>query len=174
MKLKEKVIIDFEAFFTFGKFDFLKLGKTKEWILNNFPDPDGFDENPDIVQYDIWLYGNIELHFNKDKLFMIFSDYINKLDGGNFLKLKKWFLKDSELLKLSDVIDHLNEKHIDFSKKKNHIVKSSVMLKLQSGVELSFHLDQRYDEENEEEFLKRCLNTNHNEFNLSSFHLSEN
>ena len=64
MKLKGKINIDFEEFFTTGKFDFLKLGKTKEWILNNFPDPDGFDEYPEIYKDDIWRYGNIELHFN--------------------------------------------------------------------------------------------------------------
>ena len=37
MKIKEPIVIDFKAFFTTGKFDYLKLGSSKEWVINNFP-----------------------------------------------------------------------------------------------------------------------------------------
>ena len=40
MKLKTPIEIDFLGFFKTGKFDCLKLGQSKEWILNNFPNPD--------------------------------------------------------------------------------------------------------------------------------------
>jgi hypothetical protein len=170
MKLKEKINIDFEEFFATGKFDFLKLGKTKEWIINNFPDPDGFDEHPEVFKDDIWRYGNIELHFNNDELFLIFSDYINGLDGGDSLELKKWFLVNTDMLKLSDIISQLNTKHIDFQKRTNNIGQTTVNLELQSGVGLGFHLEEKIDEDYEE-FLERCKNTNQDEFRLGSFSL---
>ena len=170
MKLKEKIKIDFEDFFATGNFDFLKLGKTKDWVINNFPDPDGFAEHPEVFKDDIWIYGNIELHFNNDELFLIFSDYINELEGGDSLELQKWFLTDTEKLKLSDVISQLNNKHIDFQKKTNNIGQTTVNLELQSGVGLGFFLEEKA-EEDYKEFLKRCKNTSQNEFRLGSFSL---
>ncbi len=170
MKLKEKITIDFEEFFTTGRFDFLKLGKTKEWIINNFPNPDGFDDHPEVFKDDIWRYGNIELHFDNDELYLIFSDYINELEGGDALELKKWFLENTEMLKLADVISQLNSKHIDYQKRTNTTGQTTVNLKLQSGVKLRFYLEEKPNE-NHEEFLQRCKNTNQNDYNLGSFSL---
>lgn len=168
MKLKEKINIDFEEFFATGKFDFLKLGKTKEWVMNNFPDPDGFDEDPEVFNDDIWYYGNIELHFNEDELFLIYSDYINDLDGGDSLELEKWVLEDTNKLKLSDIIHVFNEIHLNFCKKKDNIFHEMITLELDSGVSLTFQLKEDPEESNDE-FIERCKKTNQNEFQLSSF-----
>lgn len=168
MRLKEKIVIDFEEFFTSGKFDFIQLGKTKEWITHNFPDPDGFDEHPEIFNEDIWTFGNIEFHFNKDELFLIYSDCINELDGGDSLELKKWFLEETEKLKLSEVLSQLNAKHIDFCKKTNSTLPTTVHLELQSGVDLAFSLEER-PEENYSDFIERGKSTSQDEFMLVSF-----
>ncbi|EHH6118450.1 hypothetical protein J8O47_002069 [Listeria monocytogenes] len=40
MKLNKPVEIEMETFIQKGEFDCIKIGQTKEWILNNFPDPD--------------------------------------------------------------------------------------------------------------------------------------
>ncbi|BDD12088.1 hypothetical protein FUAX_45200 (plasmid) [Fulvitalea axinellae] len=117
---------------------------------------------------DIWTYGNIELHFNNDELFLIFSDYINELDGGNSLELKKWFLENTEKLKLSDIISQLNSKHVDYQKVTN--IGLSVNLELESGVSLGFLLEENLDEEYED-FLERCKKTNQDEYRLGSFSL---
>lgn len=45
MKLSHKISIIFLDFFKTGRFDCLKLGQTKEYIVHNFPDPDGFDSH---------------------------------------------------------------------------------------------------------------------------------
>ncbi len=170
MKLKEKITVDFEEFFATGRFDFLKLGKTKEWILNNFPDPDGYEKHPEIFKNDIWTYGNIELHFSNDKLFLIFSDYIDELNGGDSLTLKKWFLENKEPLKLSNVISELNNKHIDFRKRTNRTGQLTVILELESGVHLGFLLEENTNE-NYEDFIERCKKTNQDEYMLVSFSL---
>ena len=62
MKLETKINIDILDFIKNGKFDYIKLGQTKEWILNNFPDPDILD-----FKYNIWTYGNIEFHWNEKR-----------------------------------------------------------------------------------------------------------
>ena len=158
MKLSKPIEIDFLEFFKTGKFDFLKLGQTKEWVLHNFPDPDGGFDN-DLLEkkeFDIWTYGDIELHFQHEKLFLIFSDYWYewKLEGGEYLNLKKWIFEDISKLNLQYMLQELNNQNIDYKKKTD---KLGVLVRLNSGVELTF------ENLNDEEGLSS------NEFHLSSF-----
>ena len=53
--------IDFLEFIKTGRFNCIKLGQKKDYILNNFPKPNNVwnDES----ENGIWLYGNIEFHF---------------------------------------------------------------------------------------------------------------
>ncbi|EHC1583774.1 hypothetical protein JT374_001857, partial [Listeria monocytogenes] len=60
MKLNKPVEIEMETFIQKGEFDCIKIGQTKEWILNNFPDPDSISNIGHNLY--IWLYGNIEFH----------------------------------------------------------------------------------------------------------------
>ncbi len=118
MKLKSPITINFLDFFKRGKFDFIKLGQTKEWILNNFPDPDDYNTEFIKRKFAIWRYGNIEFHFNdSNELFLIYSDYISTLNGGKNLLLEKWILTDYNKLKLSHVLAELNKESIDYKKK---------------------------------------------------------
>jgi len=161
------VLIDFKEFLSAGKFDFLKYGKTKEWVINNFPDPDGFDDSPEIYKDDIWCYGNIELHFYKEELHLVFSDYIDTLDCGESLELKKWFLGNKETPTLLQVISELNKEHIDFEKT-TLSTGEIIEIKLASGVKLSFLLEEREDESHSE-YLDRCESANHDDFTLNAF-----
>ncbi len=175
MILKDKILIDFKVFFSQGKFDFLKLSNTKKWIINNFPDPDGYSEvNDAVYKSDIWTYGNIELHFDKEQqLFLIFSDYIKDLNGGNHLKLDKWFLEDTDNLKLSDILKYLNEEHIDYRKKTIcYGGEVTVEIELNSGVSLGFMLEE-FENEDYDSFINRSKTTNQNEFEMISFSLME-
>lgn len=149
MQLAQKITIDLLDFFKTGRFDCLKLSQTKEYIINNFPDPDGFEEG--YMNYrkhgDIWRYGNIELHFdNENKLYLIFSDYISTLNGGENLILEKWILNKSSDLTLLKVMDALNKEHIDFEKR-TALQLNEIIVKLStSKVELFFQL---FEEEGE-------------------------
>lgn len=162
MELNKKVIIDFYEFFSEGKFDFLSLGKCKEWVLNNFPDPDGYVENKAVFNDNIWTYGNIELHFNEDKLFLIYSDYIDELDGGDSLELKKWILEENADKSMINIIQHLNSKQIDYAKKTNKDLQM-VTLTLQSNIILYFY------PENDED--KSEKNNDQNQYQLTAFAL---
>lgn len=157
MNFKEKIKIDFLEFFKSGKFDFIKLGQTKEWILNNFPEPDSrFSGKMLKNAFDIWTYGDIEFHFAGQELFLIYSDYCTTLKGGKKLKLNKWILSDVSKLKLLYVLTELNSNNIDYKKKTDNL---GVILRLKSGVELTF------------ENINETDNLSANEFQLVAFGL---
>ncbi|WP_109098214.1 hypothetical protein [Aquimarina sp. AU58] len=160
MKLKTSIEIDILEFFKTAKFDYLKLGQTKEWILNNFPDPDCFGTNFLTEEVNIWTYGGIELHFENKKLYLIFSDYWyeGKLDSSRQLKLNKWIFEDVSQLNLLFVLTKLNEHNIDYKKKTDNL---GVLLRLKSGVELTF------------ENINDIEGLNSNGFQLTSFALVE-
>ena len=137
MKLKTPIEIDFLEFFKTGKFDYLKLGQTKELIINNFPDPDGYDASFLTEEVYIWTYGGIELFFENEKLYLIFSDhwYEGKLSDTKQLKLNKWIFEDTDKLNLLYVLGKLNKHDIDYKKKTDQL---GVLLRLDSGVEFTF------------------------------------
>lgn len=147
MKLNNPIDIEILEFFKTGKFDYLKIGQSKEYILNNFPDPDYFTTYKEFSRYNIWCYGNIELHFNDDILWMIFSDYIGTLNGGNSIRINKWILSKPKKLNLLYTINQLNKENIDFKKITDKKLQF-VTLHLASNVELSFH-HQDNDTEND-------------------------
>lgn len=136
MQLPRPISIDMLDFLRDGRFDCIEPGQTKEWILNNFPDPDGKCRIAD----DIWLYGNIEFHFGGGELVHIYSDHFphEKLHGGRHIALKRRLLSRVKKLNLPHVIRWLNRRGIDFVKQSD---KLGIRLYLQSGVELYFEND---------------------------------
>ncbi len=157
MILLHKINIAILDFIKTGRFDYLKLGQTKEWILNNFPDPEFIGDS--VMDAPIWFYGSIELHFDKDELFLIFSEDMAALDGGQFLELDKWIFGDPTKLTLANFIAQLNLEDIDFSKRTEKFDSKYIRITItQSNVQLSF-----VDAENELD--------NPNEFPLTSISL---
>ena len=133
MKLNNKVEISIFDFFKHGKFDYIKLGQTKEWILDNFPDPDGQNK---YRSGDIWQYGNIEFHFSENKLFLIFSDRLDNFNGGENLLVNNWIL-DEDDSSLIHILRILNENDIDYKKKTFNT--NTIKVTLESGVTLDFY-----------------------------------
>jgi len=144
--------IDLKKFFKLGEFDFVKLGKTKEWLTYNFPYPDDHDEDS-LESASIWRYGNVEFHFDNDKLTMIFSDYLYGLEGGEGLELDLWFLTSQEPLTLIDVMIELHKEKIEYRKENDSL--GDVKLRLKSGVTLFFGTNFMEDDEDvsENEYL---------------------
>lgn len=128
--------IDFLEFIKTGKFDCIKIGQTKEYILENFPKPDSIWDDYH-TSSNIWTYGNIEFHFSKNELYMIFSDHFNyqKLNAGKHISIDRWIFERPRRLTLKNVIQELNTHHIDFQKT---TTKLNIELKLNSGVILYF------------------------------------
>lgn len=171
MKLNDKIVIDFKEFCSSGNFDSIRLGKTKEWIIHNFPDPDGYPEDSSVYDDDIWCYGNIEFHFQQEVLAFIFLDFAQGLYGGNSLEIQAWFLKDSGQLNLESVIQELNKAQLDFVITAEDSVASKVKLKiLNSGLIFGFNLNEMKYENSPLSQEQDEIN-NQNEFKLRYFAL---
>ncbi len=136
MNQHKPIKISIKDFFLKGDFKGIEIGKNKKWILKHFDKPD--------VKYDagnnlsIWSYGNIEFHFNKDELYLIFCDHLDMLKNTKTIKLRKWILKDVSKLTLSYVLTILNKKRVNYQIKFDEKLENAVLCIKKSKVELWF------------------------------------
>ena len=141
--------INLLEFIKYGKFSTLQLGESRDSFLDNFPSPDGFEDGDDWRDgnFEIFTYGDMEFHFFKDRLYLIFSDYFNILDGGDSLAFEdRWiFEKESKMLTIEYVVLKLVNEKIAFSIEWNEKSLGTVVLKIQSGVELLFEKENHND-----------------------------
>ena len=168
MTLTEPIDIDLLTFIKTGKFDYIKLGQTKEWIINNFPDPD--ENYADNYNSPIWFYGDIEFHFNDDnKLFLVYSDRIDTLNGGQSLRLHKWIFDKPQELTIQNVTNHLAKERIGYQLKygtlSNAFTSATIEI-LSSGVTMGFSLPE--NEEDYDQYLERLAKADGNLFLLDS------
>lgn len=151
MELKHQIDISMRDFILFGKFDYIKLGKSKNWILNHFPKPDDWTADFSLEKAPFWRYGTIEFHFTDDNLSMIFTDNITTLNGGEKLSLDLWVLENGHQPTLAEVINELNNSKINytvnnqipFAKDKIWEGRSKIIVN-ESGVELIFDSPEEY------------------------------
>lgn len=138
MLLKESIDIDLYKFITEGTFDCIKIGQNKEWILNNFPDPDYQDD----MGHDcyIWSYGNLEFHFEGDELFLIWCDNFIQLDAGKHINLQPWVFQDlhKEDISLTKFINLLNADKISHIIYHDHKIQNAIVRILKSNAEIYF------------------------------------
>ena len=137
MRYHFPIAIDIYDFLYTGRFDYLAIGQSAESILQMFPAPDCVPKGL-LVQkgWNIWLYGDIELHFSDNRLTQIRADFQPDaaLSGGRWVKLNPWFFANG-CLDVYAVIQRLVQRNIDFIKTETH---TNLILQLQSGVELIF------------------------------------
>lgn len=173
MHLPHPIEIDLLEFIRTGKFDFIKLGKTKEWILSNFSDPDNLDL--DTYRSPVWCYGNIEFHFHEEELFLIYSDYVNELSGGPHLTFRKWLFDNPKQLTLGKVAWQLATERIGFQLSYGILTNgcmSATITALASNVKLSFSLAQRFDE-SQAQYAARLRETDSNLYEMFAISLSK-
>lgn len=137
MRYHFPIAVDIYDFLYTGRFDYLEIGQSAESILQMFPAPDCVPKGL-LVQkgWNIWLYGDIELHFSDNRLTQIRADFQPDaaLSGGRWVKLNPWFFANG-CLDVYAVIQRLVQRNIDFIKTETH---TNLILQLQSGVELIF------------------------------------
>ena len=128
--------------------DVLKTGQNRDWVLKNFPLPDDFEDGESYRndEFEIFNYGDFELHSSHDTLFLIFADYDGQLESGKSIGLtQKWiFENDTSELNLPFVMQALENENIGFVTEKNDAL-YSVTLKIDSEVELHFESNESYD-----------------------------
>ncbi len=159
MKLNQKIKISILEFFQTGNFYRLIPGKTKEWILNNFPDPNYIGIGETLESAAIWRYGNLELHFDQQELFLIYSDYIEDLSSGKFLELDPWILGKTGDFSLERIMREFNTLRMDYTILNKPDYDMIELIITESQVKLTFHPE---DDENDKD---------PNQFKLGSFSL---
>ena len=144
-----KVDIDILDFVKTGKFGFLKLGESKDEIINQGFPPEDWLNGESKESSRIWRYGNIELHFdNGNDLSGIFTDYVSDIDCGESISISNWWIlpngkKRPDLL---STIKELNCLSLNYTKTTFDV--GYIELKLSNGVYFSFdHPDEKPDEE---------------------------
>lgn len=155
-------------FLKFGKFDFIELGQSKEWILRNFTDPDDFNIDTFLKPtISIWQYGKFEFHFSKNQLYMIFSDHFQsnykgeQFNAGESIAVQPWIFENPAQLTLNFVMQIFVTENIDFEK---ITTPHNIMIKTQGGVRLYFADD--YDQTGE------LIGKDPNQFMLHAFGLT--
>ncbi|WP_162921710.1 hypothetical protein [Listeria costaricensis] len=134
--LSHPIDINLQDFILNGKFDYIKIGQTKEWITTNFPDPDSINNMGHNLF--IWTYGNIEFHFNADRLFLIWCDNFHSFSAGQNIRLDKWIFEDTQHLTLQSMTDILHRHKVDFSVTHQPKWQTTVIQITKSHVELFF------------------------------------
>lgn len=122
--------VNLKDFILNGEWGSIKLGMTRNEILNKIGEPEDWLSNVKNKNSSvIWRYGNIEFYFgmsgikeNKDKLEMIFTDYLTNINGGNTFDIDKWFFKKYKNNKVP--------KHLQLKKIKKIFYKNKISFKL--------------------------------------------
>lgn len=154
MIFPHKIPIDMFEFLKMGKFDYIEIGQTQAWILNNFPDPDDF--NGKLLARDIWRYGMFEFNFSEHKLTHIFSDhfqhdrYGKQFNAGNTIDINPWIFAYPKQLTLQFVMQELTKHQIDFNKKTE---KYWIGLTTQGGIKLMFEIPENSENTDPNTFL---------------------
>ena len=130
-------MIDMADFLKTGKFDCIKIGQAKQWILENFPNPDS-DTDAGCAQ-SICTYGKIDFHFNQEVLFSIWCNHLEGLHAGRKTRLThKWIFDDLTESSLRQVTEVINNKQMDYRIKHYHSMGNTTMILRKSQVRLHF------------------------------------
>ena len=151
--------INLRDFFLKGQFDSVKIGQTKDYIINNFAQPD--DDSDMGYNMRIFSYGCIEFHFEFDVLFLIWCDNLTYLKNTKSIKFDKWIIKDLAKMTLPNVLKILNSEKSNYSVKFDEKLKNAIIKIKPSNVNLWF---EPMKEENDE---------NPNNYKLIAFGLSD-
>ena len=87
----KKIELDLLNVFRTGVFYNLKLGATREWMLNNFVEPDDVVNGETWKDSNFWKYGNIDFFLEDDKLKEICVRWLDPLIVGKSFKIKNGY-----------------------------------------------------------------------------------
>jgi hypothetical protein len=119
-----------------GRFGRIEVGAARQQILEVLPQPSIWSAEPAWDEAKIWKYGQIELHFAKDRLWMIFSDGDGLVDGSPSLKIDAWVLRRG--LPRTLLEDALRAEQIDYSLSRPDYDKSQCALSTEAGARFTF------------------------------------
>ena len=123
-----------------GNLGLLNLGMKRLEIEQQLGKPEDWEVGKnDYQQSNIWKYGDIELHFKKDKLEMIFMDNFTNLAGGKNIKLDCWIINGK--LTYQKAQQHFLSSSISFSTKSDVYNENGIFLVSSCNTILAFSGD---------------------------------
>ncbi len=166
VKLQHKIEIDLQDFIFTGKFDYVEMGCTQEWLKHHFADPD--DTGDFGHKMTIWRYGSIELHFFEQKLHLIWCDDLSFVQKSPSLKLKKWLMKDIKLMNFKKVLKVLNQHQVNYLVKFDQTL-NTIQLKIQRS-QVVLHFEATQEKQKHEHYQCVAFGLSHPDFDHFSGH----
>lgn len=139
--------VSLKDFILTGNWGSIRLGLARTEVINLIGEPEDWLSNAkNYSESVIWSYGNIEFYFDSsDKLEMIFTDYLENINGCQTFNMDSWFLskskqKNKKNLQLKTIRKILNKNKIRFKLNKVNTDKiEQYEMLFNSGVKIMFH-----------------------------------
>jgi hypothetical protein len=87
------MLICLRDFIATGAFGPLSLGANREEVKSAFGVPPTWSTESACERAAIWKYGDIEFHFDNDRLWLIFADDFDQPRGGASLQIEAWIVR---------------------------------------------------------------------------------
>jgi len=130
-----------------GIFGFIKIGDSKQDLLNNQLTPESWLRDYNIDNSPIWRYGNIDFHFTDSNILTsITNNYVTEINGGKPIQIiDRWIFKENNNPTLKEALDYLSLLGLDYKKETNNL--NIINIELKNGVFFSFeNLESEQDE----------------------------
>jgi hypothetical protein len=119
-----------------GCFGRIEIGAVRQQILEVLPPPSDWSAGSAWAGAEIWKYGQIELHFAKDSLWMVFSDSDGLSDGSPSVEIDTWVLRRG--LPRTLLENALRDEQIGYSLSQPAFDKRQCVLSTEAGVRFTF------------------------------------
>lgn len=141
------ISVSLRDFAATGMFGPIQLGMTRTEIEQLLGTPELWGTEKHCGVATIWRYSEIEFYFEKNKLFMVFTDHDTLANGGNACAIDPWIIRPG--LPGDELETALRGERIEFTvSRPNHDLRQRLILTAGS-VEFSFvdHTDPEWPHE---------------------------
>ena len=97
------LVFNMREFLLHGTFEDFRIGESKDAIRERVPEPESWAPYKDGEEADLWSFGPIDLIFNGDKLWYIFSDeptgvhkFVSRYSSRT-MRFDPWFLSEKQM-----------------------------------------------------------------------------
>ena len=97
-----------------GQLAGVRPGDPRELVRAQLGEPDDWHAGAPVEVSAIWRYGNFEVHFDGDVVWMLFNDYLSDLDAGPGRTLDPWMIASSAVPGPDEVMQRLRDESVPF------------------------------------------------------------
>jgi len=97
-----------------GQLAGIRPGDPRALVRERLGEPDRWSADQPAEAAVIWAYGNFEVHFDGDVVWMLFNDYLDALDAGPGRRLGAWILAPGAVPGPDAVLARLRAESVPF------------------------------------------------------------